>query len=349
LRAQAETGGEASPDRRTRDLERLAADLGAVRPALDALVAIARGALESTSLSTLWPLLRAFLDEWLLQPPDGPRVHLMLDEPLGNLAADGTCGSLAGDDTLRIVEDDILAARVPAGRFRRAGSVCRPTWGPPTASRIGSCGCGRSKRDSVPPTRSPRTTRRWSARRSKPCSTRSRTVRLPWSSKAPRPPPAQTRLPRPFCDALEAGLRAEFHETEWKICYGLDSLVEGFIRRRDVPPADVPPVPFDATAFRAVSDECVALAAPVRRGSLGADWIAKTAAALRRLRGCDDPVQVSREIRRQLVGAPKKEATRKHTFAGDNKAWEVWKTYRDRLRDDLRAPSRTHRHGVKRR
>jgi len=159
----------------------------------------------------------------------------------------------------------------------------------------------------------------------------------------------EVRLPRPFCDALEAGLRAEFHETEWKICYGLDSLVEGFIRRRDVPPADVPPVPFDATAFRAVSDEFVALAAPVRRGSLGADWIAKTAAALRRLRGCDDPVQVSREIRRQLVAAPKKEATRKHTFTGDNKAWEVWKTYRDRLRDDLRAPSRTHRHGVKRR
>src|SRR5207249_9324193 len=83
--------------------------------------------------------------------------------------------------------------------------------------------------------------RRWSARRSEPCSTRSRTVRLPWSSKAPRPPPAQTRLPRPFCDALEAGLRAGFHETEWKICYGLDSLVEGFIRRRDVPPADAPP------------------------------------------------------------------------------------------------------------
>ena len=73
--------------------------------------------LEGTSLSTLWPLLRAYLDEWLLQPADGPRVHLMLDEPLGNLAADGTCGSLAGDDTLRIVEDDILAARVPAGRF----------------------------------------------------------------------------------------------------------------------------------------------------------------------------------------------------------------------------------------
>ena len=79
----------------------------------------------------------------------------------------------------------------------------------------------------------------------------------------------EVRLPRPFCDALEAGLRAEFHETEWKICYGLDSLVEGFIRRRDVPPADVPPVPFDATAFRAVSDEFVALAAPVREAPWG--------------------------------------------------------------------------------
>ena len=116
LRA-AESGGDASPDPRTRDLERLAADVVAVRPALDALVAIARGAVAGANVSTLWPILRAFLDEWLLQPADGPRVHLILDEQLGNVAADATCGSLVGDDALRIFEDAILTERVHAGRF----------------------------------------------------------------------------------------------------------------------------------------------------------------------------------------------------------------------------------------
>jgi hypothetical protein len=35
-------------------------------------------------------------------------------------------------------------------------------------------------------------------------------------------------------DALDAGLRAESRETEWYVFYGLDSLVESFIRFRCV-------------------------------------------------------------------------------------------------------------------
>ncbi|PYV13579.1 MAG: PD-(D/E)XK nuclease family protein [Acidobacteria bacterium] len=107
--------GTAAPE--VRRLERLVADLRAVRPALEALVGVARAALAGASISALWPLVHDFLADWLLQPGDGPRVHLVLDESLGDLAADAACGRLAGDDALRIVEEAILAARVPAGRF----------------------------------------------------------------------------------------------------------------------------------------------------------------------------------------------------------------------------------------
>lgn len=103
--------------RRARDLERIVADLRGVRPALDALVGVARCAIENADLSVLWPRLRAFLEEWVLQPGAGPRTHVMLDEHLGRLAGDGTCRSLAGDEALRVIEEAILAARVAVGRF----------------------------------------------------------------------------------------------------------------------------------------------------------------------------------------------------------------------------------------
>ena len=73
-------------------------------------------------------------------------------------------------------------------------------------------------------------------------------------------------------DALAAGLQVESRETEWKIYYGFDALVEGFIRQRDIPPPDVTPVPFDFTAFRAAADEFVHITASVT-SSLGADWM----------------------------------------------------------------------------
>ncbi|MBI4564837.1 MAG: PD-(D/E)XK nuclease family protein [Planctomycetes bacterium] len=117
-RAQAdENAGDARLARRARGLERIVADLRGVRPALDALVGIARCAIENAGLSVLWPRLRVFLEEWVLQPGAGPRPHVVLDERLCGLAADGTCGSLASDDALRVVEQAILTARVPIGRF----------------------------------------------------------------------------------------------------------------------------------------------------------------------------------------------------------------------------------------
>ncbi|MBI4564838.1 MAG: UvrD-helicase domain-containing protein [Planctomycetes bacterium] len=145
--------------------------------------------------------------------------------------------------------------------------------------------------------------------------------------------------------ALDAGLRVESREGEWLIEHGLDALVKGFIRLRDVPPPDAAPAPFDAASFRAAADEFVNLATPVRRGSPGADWIARTAEVLRRLGGCDDPVQVSREVRQQLDRTPRSPVTKRDTFAGEDASWQVWKAFKEggklrkqALRDDLLAP-----------
>lgn len=103
--------------RRARDIERLLADLRAVRPALDALAAVARHAVRGAALAALWPALRAFLADWLLQPGEGPGVHVILDEHLAALASDPACGTIAGDDALRMIEEAISSARVATGRF----------------------------------------------------------------------------------------------------------------------------------------------------------------------------------------------------------------------------------------
>jgi RecB family exonuclease len=119
--ARAAAAGDEDPDkpalaRRRRDLERLLADLRATRPAIDALVDVARAAGGGASLADLWAGLRAFLGEWLLQPGAGPRVQAVLDERLAPLAA-GVGATLAGDEALRVIEDAILTTRVAGGRF----------------------------------------------------------------------------------------------------------------------------------------------------------------------------------------------------------------------------------------
>jgi RecB family exonuclease len=118
--ARAAAAGEDDPDkpalaRRQRELERLLGDLQATRPALEALVAVARAAIGG-ALAEIWPLLRGFLDEWLLQPGGGARVQVVLDARLAALIA-GPAGALAGDEALAVVEDAILATRVAGGRF----------------------------------------------------------------------------------------------------------------------------------------------------------------------------------------------------------------------------------------
>jgi RecB family exonuclease len=95
--------------------KRLLADLSALRPALDALVTISGSAIQNAALSSLWPMLREFFDQWLLQP--GAVRHTVLNDRLDILASDATCGSLAGDNALKAIEDVILSTRISQGRF----------------------------------------------------------------------------------------------------------------------------------------------------------------------------------------------------------------------------------------
>jgi hypothetical protein len=120
-RAEADDDPERAALARTaRDLERLLTDLRTVRPALDALVGVARLVVERAPLTALWPALREFLAGWLLQPGGGPRVHARLDERLAAVCHDATCGALAGDEALALVEDVVVSTRLPAARFGEA-------------------------------------------------------------------------------------------------------------------------------------------------------------------------------------------------------------------------------------
>lgn len=112
-----EDTADVDSSRAIRDIERRLTDLGGLRPALDALVELARSIVYNTALSSFWPALRAFLDEWLLQPGEGLRVQNVLDEQLGKIGKESTCGSLAGEDATRIIEHAILSTRIAVGRF----------------------------------------------------------------------------------------------------------------------------------------------------------------------------------------------------------------------------------------
>jgi RecB family exonuclease len=116
-RAAGDDAEQAGVALRARDIERTLTDLRAVLPALVGLVGVARVVAAGRPLSATWPALQEFLARWLLQPGEGARVHALLDERLGPLAVDAACGSLTGDEALRLVEETLVSIRLPAGRF----------------------------------------------------------------------------------------------------------------------------------------------------------------------------------------------------------------------------------------
>ena len=117
LALAAEEDEEVGDSHQLRRFEDIKENLIAVTPALDALVDVARLAIRPATLAELWPAVRQFFADWLLQPGDGPRVHVLLDARLDPLASDSACGSLTGDDALRVIEETIGALRLSTGRF----------------------------------------------------------------------------------------------------------------------------------------------------------------------------------------------------------------------------------------
>ncbi|HET6923007.1 MAG TPA: PD-(D/E)XK nuclease family protein [Anaeromyxobacteraceae bacterium] len=98
-------------------LERTLKNLRAVRPALDALVGVARAVVEGASLAAIREALAAFFEKWLLAPGDGARIWRALVDSLAPACGGPLGKALAGEAALEVVQEHLLSLRVPRGRF----------------------------------------------------------------------------------------------------------------------------------------------------------------------------------------------------------------------------------------
>ncbi|HEX9290058.1 MAG TPA: PD-(D/E)XK nuclease family protein [Anaeromyxobacteraceae bacterium] len=108
---------EDSAAREALRIERTLRNLRAVRPALEALVGVARALVGGAPLAALWDALRGFLDEWLLMPGEGAALPGRLAESLAPACARSLGERLTGPDALVVIRDRLLALRVSRGRF----------------------------------------------------------------------------------------------------------------------------------------------------------------------------------------------------------------------------------------
>jgi RecB family exonuclease len=116
------------------DLRRLAADpsadehevrrlrsaleaLRAIRPALDALVDLARLAVDGRPLAEIAPALIRFMEGWLLEPGPGAPVRALLAGALEAATADAVGAAVRGPAALEVARERLLALRVSTARF----------------------------------------------------------------------------------------------------------------------------------------------------------------------------------------------------------------------------------------
>jgi ATP-dependent helicase/nuclease subunit A len=145
--------------------------------------------------------------------------------------------------------------------------------------------------------------------------------------------------------ALAIGLPGESRDAGWRTLHGLDALLAGFIRERDIPPPDAEPARFDVTAFQAAAGEFIERARPVRGRSSGSRWLQSMGTVLRGLRTARDPLLILRSLRPLLQTAPSSQANKGKHFDGEEAAWMLWQAFikggkhrSTPLRDELRAP-----------
>jgi ATP-dependent helicase/nuclease subunit A len=145
--------------------------------------------------------------------------------------------------------------------------------------------------------------------------------------------------------ALAVGLPGESRDLGWSTQHGLDALVAGFIRERDIPPRDAESAPFDVASFQTAAEEFIARTGAVRGRAPGSVWLRRMAALLARLRTERDPLLILRPLGPLLQSAPGNQARKAHTFGGEEAAWALWQAFiksgkhrATPLRTDLRAP-----------
>jgi len=129
--------------------------------------------------------------------------------------------------------------------------------------------------------------------------------------------------------ALAAEVRAERKEGQWRDRHGLDSLFQGFIEHRDVPPREAKPAPFQGARVQQAIAGFVALAKTARGDGKGSGWMRRAVAQLGRAATQTDPVCLYREVARLLRYTPGDTALQmKRDFPDDKAGWEAWKAWR---------------------
>lgn len=91
--------------------------LQAVRPAVTALAALARLVVDDRPLGEIATALTDFIEKWVLDPGQAAPVHALLREDLSGARADAVTGSVLGADAITLIEDRLLAIRLPTVRF----------------------------------------------------------------------------------------------------------------------------------------------------------------------------------------------------------------------------------------
>lgn len=151
-------------------------------------------------------------------------------------------------------------------------------------------------------------------------------------------------------DFSRCGLRLQTQENEYRNKYGLDALVESFVRTRDVPPALPALEEFRYDDYRGLCLEFLALVDPIAHiPGAGVEWLVQVATRIRRVERVQDPVVLFAEIaaplaRRGVLGRAENRAD----LGNDDRAWNAWKAIlgdnrvnpvrATALRDDLLEP-----------
>jgi len=91
--------------------------LRAARPALDALVSLARLVVENRPVAEITPALAAFLETWMRLPGKGAAVPTMLAESLEGARADAVASSVRGVAAMGFVEERLGSLRLSTLRF----------------------------------------------------------------------------------------------------------------------------------------------------------------------------------------------------------------------------------------
>ncbi len=116
--ARAQLAGDpAAEEREAWTLRPLLEALRAVRPALDALLALARLVVEGRPLSEVAPALLGFMEAWLLTPGEGAPVHRLLASALAGALGDPAVAAVRGIDALEVVAERLEGLRLPTVRF----------------------------------------------------------------------------------------------------------------------------------------------------------------------------------------------------------------------------------------